>query len=60
VVSMIFALRYGVKASLAAAIVLGLLWGVVIFNLPGGGDHARGMAVRAGRPELRRVLRQDR
>jgi Domain of unknown function (DUF4407) len=33
VVSMIFALRYGVKAPLAAAIVLGLLWGVVIFNL---------------------------
>jgi hypothetical protein len=33
VISMIFALRYGVKASLAAAIVLGLLWGVVIFNL---------------------------
>src|SRR5215470_3363529 len=30
VVSMIFALRYGVKAPLAAAIVLGLLWGVVI------------------------------
>jgi len=33
VVSMIFALRYGVKAPLAAAVVLGLLWGVVIFNL---------------------------
>jgi hypothetical protein len=33
VVSMIFALRYGVKAPLAAAIVLALLWGVVIFNL---------------------------
>jgi hypothetical protein len=31
--SMIFALRYGVKAPLAAAVVLGLLWGVVIFNL---------------------------
>jgi hypothetical protein len=33
VISMIFALRYGVKAPLAAAVVLGLLWGVVIFNL---------------------------
>jgi hypothetical protein len=33
VVSMIFALRDGVKAPLAAAIVLGLLWGLVILNL---------------------------
>src|SRR5262249_2627253 len=30
---MIFALRYGVKAPLAPAVVLGLLWGVGIFNL---------------------------
>jgi hypothetical protein len=33
VVSMAFALRDGVKAPLAAAVVLALLWGVVIFNL---------------------------
>jgi len=33
VVSMIFALHDGVKAPLAAAGVLGLLWGVVILNL---------------------------
>jgi hypothetical protein len=33
VVSMIFALRDGVKAPLAAAVILGLLWGVVILNL---------------------------
>jgi hypothetical protein len=33
VVSMIFALHDGVKAPLAAAVVLGLLWGVVILNL---------------------------
>jgi Domain of unknown function (DUF4407) len=32
-VSMAFALRDGVKAPLAAAVVLALLWGVVIFNL---------------------------
>src|SRR5260370_29545365 len=33
VVSMIFALRDGVKAPLGAAVILGLLWGVVILNL---------------------------
>jgi hypothetical protein len=33
VVSMTFALYDGVKAPLAAAVILGLLWGVVIFNL---------------------------
>jgi hypothetical protein len=33
VVSMTFALHDGVKAPLAVAVVLGLLWGVVIFNL---------------------------
>jgi Domain of unknown function (DUF4407) len=33
VLSMTFALRDGVKVPLAAAIVLGLLWGVVILNL---------------------------
>ena len=33
VVSMAFALRDGVKAPLAAAVVLALLWGVIIFNL---------------------------
>jgi len=33
VVSMVFALRDGVKAPLGAAVILGLLWGVVILNL---------------------------
>jgi hypothetical protein len=52
VVSMIFALRDGVRAPLAAAVVLGLLWGIVILNL----DRFLVLSMGDTRNRLRLVL----
>ncbi len=52
VVSMIFALNDGVKAPLAAAVILGLLWGVVILNL----DRFLVLSMGATRNRVRLVL----
>jgi Domain of unknown function (DUF4407) len=52
VVSMIFALHDGVKAPLAAAVLLGLLWGVVILNL----DRFLVLSMGATRNRTRLVL----
>ncbi len=52
VLSMTFALHDGIKAPLAAAVVLGLLWGVVILNL----DRFLVMSMGSTRNRLRLVL----
>ncbi len=52
VVSMTFALYDGVKAPLAAAVILGLLWGVVILNL----DRFLVLSMGATRDRTRLVL----